>query len=116
MKPWHDWNLKIPRLIVVLIALTCWPAALLAEPKLTADNGDALTLHEARCEDPTILAHLLAQWAGQLLERFKQATLFFRGQSYKSCWIEDDGFVYSIDEGGDRLQELPRAGFQDDKI
>lgn len=29
MKPWHDWNLKIPRWIVVLTALMCWPAALM---------------------------------------------------------------------------------------
>src|SRR5262249_54097034 len=38
-------KMRIPLWIAVLIYLTCWPAAVFADPVLTAHNGDSLTLH-----------------------------------------------------------------------
>ena len=108
--------MKLPLWAVVLIYLSCWPAAVLADPQLVAQNGDSITLHSSPCEDSTILAHIVASGGGHLLDKFKTATLLFKGQVFKSCWIESDGWVYSIDEAGDKLQPLLRADFKDKTI
>ena len=107
---------KIPLWAVVLIYLSCWPAAVFADPQLVAQNGDSLTLHSSPCEDSTILAHIVASGGGHLLDRFKTATLLWHGETLKSCWVESEGWVYSIDEKGDRLQPLLRADFKDRTI
>lgn len=108
--------MKLPRWVVILIYLTCWPAAVFAHPTLTASNGDSLILYEAKCEDQAILAYIVANGAGKYLDQFKQATLLFGGVTLKSCWLEHEGLVYSIDETGDKLQPIPRSAFKDSSI
>ena len=108
--------MKLPLWIVVLIYLFTWPAAVLADPVLAAQNGDSLTLHSTPCENSAILAHIVATGGGHLLERFKSATLLYRGQTLRSCWIENEGWVYSIDENGDRLEPLLKADFKEKTI
>jgi len=108
--------MKLPLWVVILIYLSTWPAAVFADPQLVAQNGDSLTLHSSPCEDSAILAHIVATGGGHLLDRFKKATLVYRGQVFKSCWIEDSGWVYSIDETGDRLPPIPRLDFKDKTI
>ena len=107
---------KLPRWLWVAAFLVCWPSILFAHPTLTAQNGDSLILYDTPCSDPDILAHIVAAGGGRYLEQFKQATLIYRGVTLKSCWLEKDGLVYSIDETGDRLQPLPKSSFRESSI
>ena len=79
-----------------------------------APRGDVvLVRHQAQCEDADILAALLKMGAGHLVGDFKKATLTWEGRDWRSCWIEADGYVYSIDETGELLQPIPASLFKD---
>ena len=61
-----------------------------------------LVLYQEPCS-----AEVLFWIKPQLHDLFKRATLTWGGRDWKSCWIELDDIVYSIDEAGDVFQPIP---------
>jgi hypothetical protein len=77
-------------------------------------NGEAaLVRHQTQCDDADILTHILRLGGGELLGQFKKATLTYGGREWRSCWIEIDGMVYSVDEEGAPMQAIPASLFKD---
>lgn len=104
-------NVKLPRWVWVFAFLVCWPSIVLSDEFFTKDRSVGLVRHDVRCENSTILAHLVAMGAGQFLDQFKKATLTYGGRKWESCWIELDGFVMSVDEEGVPLEPIPSNRF-----
>ena len=98
--------------IGLALAAALYPALSRADEFRSQDRSVALVRHDAKCDDADILAHILRLGGGDLLQQFKKATLTYGGRDWRSCWIEVDGMVYSIDEEGSPLQPLPARLFR----
>ena len=61
-----------------------------------------LVLYEEPCS-PEVLLWLKPQ----LHDLFKRATLTWGDRDWKSCWLQWEGKVYSIDEEGSAFQPIP---------
>ena len=103
-------------LVLALAALLTFAFAATAAEVFRAEDGAqsvTLRLHDKPCENPKVVAHVQPSW----LHVLKAATLTWTdGKDYASCWLDADGLVYSIDEGGDPLQPIPRAAFKEESI
>lgn len=111
------WALR--RIIVGIIAALVlglggafWLKKALADEVRTPDGQYGYIRHEAQCDDADILAHLARMGAGAMLEQFKKGTLTHKGENWRSCWIEVDGTVYSVDSEGAQFQPLPVGIFK----
>jgi hypothetical protein len=84
-----------------------------AESSVAAADGSVKYVrHDGQCEDADILKHLAQMGAGERLSEFKRGTLTYGGREWRSCWIEVDEMVYSVDEEGSPLQALPARIFK----
>jgi hypothetical protein len=76
MKPWHDFTLKLPRWVVLLIYLATWPSALLAEPIFAAETeGVRIVLYDEPCKFTQAVANLPYR-----------ATWTEKGKTYEGCF------------------------------
>lgn len=75
------------------------------------DRGGPASLHiyETPCESEKVKQHIRAQFH----HLFKKSSLFYWGQTWESCWIEEDGVVHSVDEQGAPFQPIPRSLFRE---
>jgi hypothetical protein len=110
-KPWHDWDLKLPRWAKLLIFLTCWPAAVLAQNKLIPLHvleNESITVHlmPSPCADPfarrVIRAEKLSQFrAIESNWRMRDGSR----QDFAGCWVEEktetgeDAFFLLFNDG-----------------
>lgn len=81
------------------------------------DRPMSLTLTQKPCKDS------VKQWFTKvnpaLHDLMKAAILFYAGKNWDSCWVDIDGFVYSIDEEGVPFQGgqgIPRRLFRENTI
>lgn len=79
-----------------------------------AQGPVALRLSEDPCTDKKVLAVL----SDKVLDdrRFKAAVLTYGGRDWKSCWVEINGAVLSIDEEGAPFQAVPRQMFMEEGV
>lgn len=118
---------KTPKLIALLIYLTCWPAAVLSgdpakrQPDRVYRASNDVVVHRLKdlpCTDPKILA-MIAEWQRP---NMREAILTWEGRDWPSCWVKIDDRVYSIDTEGDRFSEdrehqgMPWAFYRDESI
>lgn len=85
----------------------------------TDDRGGQMTLrlYEDKCANESVNAHLVRlKVAPEYIAQFKRAMLFYWGREWASCWFEQDGRIYSVDEHGDPLQPIPRRLFQQEGV
>jgi len=103
-------------LVVALFALLALGFSVFASEVFTAKDGKesvTLRLYDKPCTNPKVVA--LVQ--PSRLPLLKAATLTWTdGKDYASCWVDLNGTVYSIDEGGDPLQPIPRELFKVEQI
>lgn len=104
----------------LLVALFIVMPAIFAAPtfRSTGNNGQpmSLTLLETKCSNAKVLAHIINRIRPELIDQLKNATLYWEGKSWASCWVEVDGVVYSMDEEGAPLQPIPRSAFLDNSV
>jgi hypothetical protein len=103
-KKWDDWNIKLPAWAVLLIGLTCWPAALLAEEEHTfsmTDRNGKLTITMKPCP--------LGEW----FKDWRAASWIFRGQQFEGCWTWQQRTIIVIDSAGAVSTHSPET-FQKD--
>ena len=99
--------------VIMLIVGMIVPKAAHADSQITAPDGtDVYVRHDAKCDDADILAHLTRMGAGEMLDQFKKGTLTYGGRKWRSCWIEYQEHVVSVDEEGAPLQALPVRMFK----
>lgn len=98
--------------IGLALAAALYPVFARADEFRSPDRSVALVRHDAQCDDADIVAHILRLGGGDLVDRFKKATLTYGGRDWRSCWVELDGMVYSVDEEGSPLQALPVRMFK----
>lgn len=80
----------------------------------SSPTGDVkLERHQAACDDADILAHVLRMGGAHVIDKLKKATLTYGGREWRSCWVEIDGYVFSVDEEGAPLQKIPASAFKD---
>lgn len=109
----HFWR-KIGFIIFATFALAVILSPLMAQADevRTPDGQYGYIRHEAKCDDADILKHLAGMGAGSRLDEFKNGTLTYEGKNWRSCWIEVDGTVYSVDSEGAPFQPLPVSIFK----
>lgn len=79
-----------------------------ADSQVSAPDGTVVYVrHDAKCDDADIVAHLTRMGAGERVGEFKKGTLTYGGRKWRSCWIEYQEHVVSVDEEGSPLQPLP---------
>jgi hypothetical protein len=103
--------IRLPAWAVVLIFLTCWPAAVLAdESTYSASNPDGrLTLTSEPC--------LVHPW----LNGWQVARWMWKGKPYEACWrLQNDGgdkkLVVVLDSNGEVVTVDPRQFTRDAPI
>lgn len=83
----------------------------------SASSGPvALKLLQDPCKNSAVIAYLTKLGAGPNLRKFKAAVLTYGGRDWASCWIEFDGYVYSVDEEGSPLEPIPRKQFKEEGV
>ncbi len=86
-------------------------------PMFKSDDGSvALKLLDTKCSDAKVLAFIAERVQPQYLGKFKDAVLTYGGKQWKSCWIEHQGHIFSIDEEGSPMQPIPVAYFHENTI
>lgn len=106
--PWLIWGV----IIGLIIAALFYSARLHADEARAADGSVAYVRHDAPCDDADINAHIIRLGAGQMLSQFKKGTLTYGGRDWRSCWIEVQEFVYSVDEEGAPFEAIPARIFK----
>ena len=82
----------------------------------SSDGSVALKLKETPCSDEKVLFFLAQKVQPEFLGKFKDATLTYGGREWKSCWIEHQGHIFSIDEEGAPMQPIPLQYFRENSI
>lgn len=86
--------------------------------KSRSPSGSELVLRrtQASCTNQQVRAALALAVSPELLRQFKRSILTWEGRDWESCWIERDGYVYSMDEAGELLQPVPEGLFRSDDL
>lgn len=103
--------------VLATLALAFFAGRATASDVFKSENAQGpvvLRLSESPCTDKKVRAALYAKILDD--RRFKAATLTYAGKDWRSCYVEVDGNVLSIDEEGAPFQPVPRHLFKDDSI
>lgn len=99
--------------VIALTGCFLYGAKAFADTSFQAKDGSVKYVrHSAQCEDADILKYLLAMGAGHLIDQFKKGTLTYGGREWRSCWIEMQETVFSVDEEGSPLEPIPATLFK----
>jgi hypothetical protein len=100
-----------------VLALSFFAGRATAAEVFKAENEQGpvvLRLSKEPCTDKKMLDVLYERILDD--RRFKAAVLTYGGKDWKSCWVEVDGAVLSIDEEGAPFQPVPRQMFREEGI
>ena len=120
---WHDFP-TLPRLTILpwliwgfVIATVIWATSALAAPMFKSSDGSvALKLLATPCSDEKVLFFIAQKVQPEFLAKFKDAVLTYGGRQWKSCWIEYQGHIFSMDEEGAPMQPIPLQYFHENSI
>jgi len=79
----------------------------------------ALRIFTAKpCTDARILGFLEHKYGAppELIPHFKASILTWQGKDWASCWIEQQGYVVSVDEEGASFQPVRMSRMKDEGI
>ena len=100
-----------------LAALFVLATSAYAVPMLKSSDGSvALKLKDTPCSDEKVLFFLAQKVQPEFLGKFKDSVLTYGGREWKSCWIEHQGHIFSIDEEGAPMQPIPLQYFRENSI
>jgi hypothetical protein len=70
------------------------------------------------CTDARILGFLKHKFGApaELLPHFKASILTWQGKDWASCWIEQQGYVVSVDEEGSSFQPVRMSRMKDEAL
>jgi hypothetical protein len=89
--------------------------------RATHDDGSpvALRIFTAKpCTDDRVLMFLDKKYGAppDLLPHFKASILTWQGKDWASCWIEQQGYVVSVDEEGAPFQPVRMSRMKDEAL
>lgn len=99
--------------------LLLYAASAHAAPVFRGQSNDGKVMSLRLLNEPCaekVKMHLAVRVPAAFMEKFKAARLTFGGRDWDSCWVEHDGYVFSIDEEGAPLQPIPRTAFREESI
>lgn len=92
---------KMPRYLLILAVLFCFPSMLFAESLSREDANGKLTLLDEPCK--------LGGW----FDKWKAAKWFFKGKDYEACWSFQSQVVVILDSDG-TISVAPPQTFKPD--
>jgi hypothetical protein len=88
-----------------------------AAPMFKSSDGTvSLRLLDTPCSNEKVLFFIAQKVQPEFIAKFKDAVLTYGGRDWKSCWIEYQGHVFSMDEEGAPFQPIPLQYFKENTI